>query len=54
MSGERYPFYEKYFLGEDGLNWMYAAIAIASFMGLLILIGILICIIKCCRSCCCK
>lgn len=54
MSGERYPFYEKYFLGEDGLNWMYAAIAIASFMGLLVVIGILICIIKCCRSCCCK
>lgn len=53
-SGERYPFYEKYFLGKDGETWQWVAVGVASFMALMLLIVILLCIIKCCRACCCK
>ena len=49
VTGDQYPFYEKYFLGPDGMTWLIVAISVASFMALMILISIIICIIYCCR-----
>jgi hypothetical protein len=54
VSGERYPFYEAYFLGPDGMTWLIVAISVAGVMAFLIFIVLLLCLIKCIRSCCCK
>ena len=49
VIGDQYPFYEKYFLGPDGMTWLIVAISVASFMALLIVISIIIAIVYCCR-----
>ena len=54
ITGDTYPFYEKYFLGGDGYTWFIVAISVAGVMAFFILIAILLCIIKCIRGCCCK
>jgi hypothetical protein len=49
VTGDQYPFYEKYFLGPDGMTWLIVAISVASFMALLLVISIIIGIVYCCR-----
>jgi hypothetical protein len=49
VTGDQYPFYEKYFLGPDGMTWLIVAISVASFMALLIVLSIIIGIVYCCR-----
>jgi hypothetical protein len=49
VTGDQYPFYEKYFLGPDGMTWLIVAISVASFMALLIVVSIIIGIVYCCR-----
>jgi hypothetical protein len=47
VSGEQYSVAEKYFLGPDGGTWIIVAIAVGSFIGLMIVISFIICLVYC-------
>ena len=50
VVGTEYNWIEKFFVGENGFTYYVVALSVASFMGFLILIAIICCIVKCCRK----
>jgi len=50
VSGEQYSPVQQYFMGPEGKTWRIVAIAVGSFIGLLLLVAIIICFIKCNRK----
>lgn len=50
VIGTEYNWLEKFFVGPQGFTWYVVAISVASFMGFLILVAIIIGIVKCCRK----
>jgi hypothetical protein len=50
IEGEMYPWYESYFVGPDGMTYFIAAISIAGFIGLILIIAIIMCVVKCVNS----
>jgi hypothetical protein len=50
VIGNKYSWIEKFFVGPQGFTWYIVALSVASFMGFLILVTIIICIVKCCRK----
>lgn len=50
VSGEQYSAAQRYFLGPEGKTWRIVAIAVGTFIGLLFLVAMIICFIKCNRK----
>ncbi len=50
VVGDQYAFYEKYFLGPDGMTWLIVALSVAGFIALLLVIAIIIAIVYCFRK----
>jgi hypothetical protein len=50
VIGDQYYEIEKLVIGKHGFTYFIVGCSVAGFMGLLILISIICCIVKCCRS----
>lgn len=50
VIGEEYYTVEKLVIGPHGFTYFIVGCSVAGFMGLLIIVSIICCIVKCCRS----